>query len=106
MRRISASKGARRLLPLAVFALVIAYLVFNATYGNRGMLALDAVGRQVAMHKVELTDLSDQRQVLEHRVGLLGGGDNYLDTDILEEEARRVLGWSRADEVIVLRQGD
>lgn len=106
MRRISASKGARRLLPLAVFVLVIAYLVFNATYGNRGMLALDVVERQVAQHEVELADLAGQRQVLEHRVGLLGGGDNYLDTDILEEEARRVLGWSRADEVIVLRQGD
>lgn len=106
MRRISASEGARRLLPLAVFVLVIAYLVFNATYGNRGMLALDVVERQVAQHEVELADLAGQRQVLEHRVGLLGGGDNYLDTDILEEEVRRVLGWSRADEVIVLRQGD
>lgn len=103
MKRFSASDNARRFLPLAVGVAVVVYLAVNAVHSGKGYFAIgELTGERTAQEKV-LADLVEQREVLDRRVKLLGGGKNPLDRDILEEEARRVLGWSRADEVIVLR---
>lgn len=83
-----------------LFSLAVAYLIFHALNGERGIYAYLKQSRNLEVSRTELAELSRQRQELEQRVQALNS--NSLDLDLLDEEARRLLGSSGKGEVVVL----
>ncbi|PCJ09359.1 MAG: septum formation initiator precursor [Rhodobacteraceae bacterium] len=82
----------------AAFALS-AYFTFAAVQGDFGLfrrveIAAEAetLSRDLTMLKVDIAQMEN----LTHRLS-----DNFLDLDLLDEQARSVLGVLRADEIVI-----
>lgn len=86
-------------LPL-VFAGVAWYFGHHALDGDRGLVAMRQMDRDILDAKDLLAKLEEERARLERRANLLRA--DGLDPDMLEEEARRLLNLGRADEVVVM----
>ena len=78
--------------------LVMFYLCFHAVSGERGVFALFKETRKLDKIQSELAEVKAQHDALEHKVHLLS--DNSLDLDLLDEQARRVLGMAGKDEIV------
>ena len=77
--------------PTAAFAFLIFYFATNALTGERGLLTDHRRDTTLAARIGEVQALRTQRMELESRVRLLDDGN--LSRDLLEERARRVLGF-------------
>lgn len=75
------------------------YFSFYLVFGPRGYLALQRLEDKVAIRSIEHHELKKHRESLEADVGLMRP-DN-LDPDMADEQARRILGYTRADEIII-----
>lgn len=86
-----------------IFAIVVialtCYLTFAALQGEHGLFSLFRVQIQEAELRQELDGLRAERLVMENRTTRLSSGN--LDLDLLDEQARRVLGLGRPNEVII-----
>ncbi len=82
---------------LAVFAVV--YFAYHLVHGERGLLAWWELNKQVSEAKLELSQVSEQRQSLEKRVRHLNPGT--LDPDLLEERARLMLNYGRETDMVI-----
>ena len=95
-------KRARYVLGPTVGAALIVYVTYHALQGERGLIAFWQLHGQV-MHAQHIhNDLRANKEQLQHRVKLLN--PNSLDTDMLEERVRFMLGYSRPDETIILKR--
>lgn len=83
---------------LVVVALM-GYLSFAALQGEHGLLSLFKVEAQEAQLKDELADLQAQRAFISNRTERLSA--ERLDLDLLDEQARKVLGLGRTDEIMI-----
>ncbi len=81
-------------------ALVIAYFSYHTVWGNRGFFRLLEIREQI--HEAEiLVDQTDQeKKNLQYKTNALKD-PKTIDTDILEEEALRVLGQTSADNLVI-----
>jgi len=86
------------LISISVVALV-AYLSYTAIQGPYGVLSLYKIEIKEDQLQVELDRLVAERKDAQNRTHRLS--DNYLDLDLLDEQARKVLGLIRGDEIIV-----
>lgn len=93
----SQSKSNRTFITL-VFVLLLGYFSYHAVSGDRGLLALMQLSQKVEEAKKELDQTNAERLKLEHKVSLLK--DESLDLDLLDEQARKLLGYVGKDEVI------
>ncbi len=89
-----------RWLPLVLGALCVGYFGFHATWGDRGLLATRDLQDRTEERLLHLAELAADRVALQRRVGLLSGPS--IDADILDEQVRKTLGWSRPDEIVIL----
>lgn len=80
---------------------VIFYLCFHAISGERGILAWFKAQNRLSAIETELEEARDTRKTIAKRVDLLSGSE--IDHDMLDEQARRVLGFARDNEVVVLQ---
>ena len=78
------------------------YFVFHAFHGDHGVLARMRLERQVESLAKELELVRGEREAIEKRVALLR--PQSLDPDMLEERARRTLGYAHPNDVILLRE--
>ena len=88
--------------PLVFFALAFAlgtYFTFAAVQGTYGLFRRveitaerDALARDLAVLQSEI----DEMENLTRRLS-----DRYLDLDLLDERARRILGYARTDEIVI-----
>ena len=83
---------------IVVFCLGL-YFTFASVQGDYGLF------RRVQI-KAELRDLSAERDALAAEIATLSNktlrlSDDYLDLDLLDEQAREMLGYIRADEVVI-----
>lgn len=85
--------------PLFLSAAVF-YLVFHALNGERGIYAYLKQSRNLEKSQQELTRLVSERKALENNVHLLS--DKSLDLDLLDEQARRVLGKANKGEAVII----
>ncbi len=81
---------------------LLSYFLYHTIYGNRGLISESKSRKQVEDKLENLEDLRAQRLEIEHKVKLLRSGS--LDKDMLEEEARRVLGVAKGDEEVVIKE--
>ncbi|MCC8418011.1 MAG: septum formation initiator family protein [Rickettsia endosymbiont of Bryobia graminum] len=93
----SLRKSKKTILNIFLF-LLLAYFVFHSIYGNRGIIAYFSLNRQLEKAYSELNSLKAERVELEHRVKLLR--PESLDKDMLDQEARRILGMALPNEQV------
>ncbi len=83
-----------------VAALLIAYFAFQGYEGDFGLVAQREFEQEIANLTVERDALRTDRAHWEHRVGLLRS--DRLDPDLLEELARRELGFALPNDLVLL----
>ena len=80
------------------FALCI-YFTFAAVQGDFGLFRRAEVVAETNAMKVDLKTVQDEVARMENLTMRLS--DDYLDLDLLDEQARSVLGLVRADEIVI-----
>ncbi len=75
------------------------YFTFAAVQGDYGLFRRveisaerDALSRDLAALKAEIAEMENLTRRLS---------DNYLDLDLLDQQARSILGMIRADEIVI-----
>lgn len=76
-----------------------AYFAFAAVQGDFGVFRRIQAEAQAASLRAELADVTERVASLENKTHRLS--DAYLDLDLLDEQARKVLGYARGDEIII-----
>jgi cell division protein FtsB len=84
-------------------AAIIGYFAFQAYHGNYGLLAQRAFEEEITNLSLERDALKAERADWERRVGLLR--TDKLDPDLLEELARRELGFALPNDLVMMRPG-
>ena len=79
-------------------ACLVAYFAYHAVQGDHGILARTHLKAELAQAEATLAELRSEREVLEHRAGLLS--PERIDPDLLEERVRVMLNYAHPDEVI------
>ncbi len=84
---------------LVTALLLMAYFGFAAIQGNFGHFRRNQVNAEAKLLQKELVQLQTTRGYLQNRTHRLS--DKYLDLDLLDEQARKILGMAREDEIII-----
>ena len=87
----------------AVYAVIVialmCYLTFAALQGEHGLFRLFQVEAQETALRAELAELQAERALVANKARRLS--TEHLDPDLLDEQARRILGLGRPDEMII-----
>lgn len=75
------------------------YFTFAAVQGNFGLFARVGIAAERDALTRDLTLLSAEIATMENLTQRLS--DSYLDLDLLDQQARDVLGLLRADEIVI-----
>jgi cell division protein FtsB len=84
---------------LVVSLLLGAYFAFAAVQGDSGVLAQRQVAAEAEALMAERDALAAELNQLQNLTLRLS--DAFLDLDLLDERARAVLGYIRADEIVL-----
>lgn len=87
---------------LMIFGLAFAlggYFTFAAVQGDYGLLRRVEIKAEAATLAAERDRLRSELAELQNRTRRLS--DSYLDLDLLDEQLRDVLGYVRADEIVI-----
>ena len=84
--------------PFCWIALVV-YLSFHMIQGDRGLIAYWQIRTNIEDARRIYNDELSLKLKLQNKVNLMRS--TSLDRDILEEQARYLLGYSKEDEVII-----
>ena len=76
------------------------YFVWHAVNGERGLKTKDEYQRKIAGLHDQLQSSKADRSLWEHRIELMNGA--AIDRDLLDEEARGLLGRVDKNDLIVL----
>jgi cell division protein FtsB len=90
------------LYPLALYCVsgaIGGYFVWHAVNGERGLKTKDQYEQKIATLRRELEDLKSEHVSWDHRIALLSGRE--IDRDLLDEEARTLLGSVNRNELVV-----
>ena len=85
-----------------LLVLIFGYFFYHVISGENGFLSLIDVQKKVTEARTELDLISSERLRLENRVSLLR--DESLDPDLLDEQARRLLGYVAEDETVYIKK--
>ncbi len=85
--------------PFLVLLVAYGYLGFHTFGGNLGVLKLADYSEHSNSLTNEIKNIKMKREILELRASQLRA--NNLDLDRLDEEARRILSLSYANEVVI-----
>ena len=103
LRQLNGSMTRKRslsgvILPLALL-MVGAYFTFAAVQGDYGLFSRIQVDAEADELRLELAQLQAQTERMEILTRRLS--DDFLDLDLLDEQARDILGYVRADEIVI-----
>ena len=84
---------------LSLMTLAALYFIFAAIQGDYGIFRRAEVDAQALELRLELATLSDEVDRMENLTYRLS--DGFLDLDLLDQQARDVLGLVRADEIVI-----
>lgn len=91
-------RSSRKFRSSILLSLVFFYFAFHLVTGERGLLAYVQLKGEISENKQELTELQTEKERLANHV--VGLRSESLDLDLLEEIARKDLGYSKKDEVV------
>ncbi len=75
------------------------YFTFAAVQGDYGLFSRAEVEAEAEMLQAQLDKLNADIAVMENLTHRLS--DTYLDLDLLDEQARSVIGLLRGDEIVI-----
>lgn len=75
------------------------YFTFAAVQGDHGLFRRVQIEAEIGSLREEHAALSGQLSEMRNKTHRLS--DDYLDLDLLDEQARAVLGLIRADEIVI-----
>lgn len=78
--------------------LCLSYFVFHAFSDDNGFFALAKLSKSVEESQIKLDVLNAERLYYQHKTSMLS--DESLDLDLLDEQARTLLGYAHKDEMI------
>lgn len=88
--------------PVMYFAIALtfgSYLTFAAVQGEYGLFNRIQIEADASQLRVERDRLAEELAEIENRTRRLS--DQYLDLELLDQQARDVLGLVRTDEVVL-----
>jgi cell division protein FtsB len=85
--------------PLLLTSGILAGFAYSAIHGQRGFFVWVDLNRETEAVKLQIAEVTAEREALEQKVQGLRG--QVPDRDLLEQELRK-LGYVRQNEVIVL----
>jgi cell division protein FtsB len=88
----------RQILAPIIFATVFGYFGYHLVNGDRGLLAMVHLQREVLVAEQNFTEAETTRKIWERRVAALR--NQSLDPDMLDERARVLLASTRAAELL------
>lgn len=83
----------------AVTLSLSAYFTFAAVQGDFGIFRRAEIAVEASRLESELSDVQDEVTRMENLTMRLS--DDFLDIDLLDQQARDVLGLVRGDEIVV-----
>ncbi|MBI6630444.1 FtsB family cell division protein [Pontibaca salina] len=95
----SSRPGFGALIYFAIAFLLCAYFTFAAVQGDYGLFRRVEISAEAETLRAKLEQMETQIAVMENLTRRLS--DNYLDLDLLDQQARSVLGLLRADELVI-----
>ena len=85
-------------------ACIVGYFFYHTVEGERGWVAQVHLQNETDAAKDTLEKLKQEHQALDHRVHLMR--PESLDPDLLDEEARKTLNYSKPNEIVILSPPD
>lgn len=95
----SSKPGFGALIFFAIAFALGAYFTFAAVQGDYGVFRRAEIAAEAEYHQAELDRLNAEIARIENLTMRLS--DDYLDLDLLDEQARSVLGLLRANEIVI-----
>ncbi|WP_379070939.1 septum formation initiator family protein [Mesorhizobium sp. UC22_110] len=89
-----------RLIVPTLCAVVLCYFGYHAYHGAFGINSRAKLQEQVASLQAQLASVKERRMEIEQRVRLLHDGS--IEKDMLDEQARRALNVTSANEVVIM----
>lgn len=89
-----------RMVVSVVGACIVGYFLYHTVEGERGWVAQMRLQNETKAAEENLANLRKEREALEHRVKLIR--PESIDPDLLEEEARKSLGYTKPNEIVIL----
>ncbi len=89
-----------QLIATGIGVCIVGYFLYHTVEGDRGWIAQIHLQNEVVAAENTLAKLKQERQALEHRVRLMR--PESLDPDLLDEEARKTLNYSKPNELVIL----
>lgn len=84
---------------LIALSVLIFYFFMAAVQGQMGFFRLLQVNAQIEVADKQLATITEERKLLENLTHRLS--NQYLDLDLLDEQARKRLGMVRDNEIII-----
>jgi len=87
---------------VVIFAIVFslaAHFTFAAVQGEFGLFRRIQIQAQEHELNLELAQLTTEVAIMKNKTRRMS--DHYLDLDLLDEQARKVLGLARGDEIVI-----
>lgn len=82
---------------------VVGYFIYHSIQGDRGILAWVQLQERLTRSVAELDLVMKERQELEEKVKDLR--PESINRDLLDQQVRLKLGYTRPDEVVILKIG-
>ena len=95
-------RGLRRAITPCLGFCALLYFGYHTVQGDRGIIAYLRLNVQLEKTEMALIESNAQRDVLSRRVLLLR--PEYLDRDMLDEQARHNLGLAHPDDLVIFNK--
>jgi len=80
------------------FATLVFYFSYHTISGEKGIMALVKMEQKLSVAKAESKESAEKRKSLQHKVNMMYS--RSLDTDLLEEQAKKLLGRAKPSEIV------
>ncbi|MBL0941253.1 MAG: septum formation initiator family protein [Alphaproteobacteria bacterium] len=93
-------RRARRIIGPTLSSCLAVYFCYHMIAGKHGTMAWREINNEVSLAKAKLASLKAEQQKLEHHVKFLR--PTSLCTDLLDEQSRKILGYTQSNEIVIL----
>lgn len=97
---ITSALRKKKVATIALLGVLVLYLTYNILSGDRGILSLFKLTKQHKILEKEVRILEEEKRILQSKVNRMK--PESLDLDLLEEQARKNLGYAKKGETVYL----
>ena len=86
----------RKYYPFFIIPIISLYIFINIFDGNNGLLAHKYLDHEISLLKQQISNIQSDNSLLEIKINSLKSND--VNTDLIDEHVRSVLGYGKANE--------